>query len=46
MGLLILISFVRRYFGPEAATPITPAVIAIFSVAVFVLLVPNPLKLR
>jgi len=30
MGLIVLIGFVYRHFGPEARTPITPAVIGVF----------------
>ncbi len=46
MGLIVLIGFVYRHFGPEARTPITPAVIAIFGAAVFLLLGPLPLKFK
>jgi hypothetical protein len=46
MGLIVLISFVYRHLGPEARTPISPAVIAIFSASVFLLLGPLPLKFK
>lgn len=37
MGLIILICFIYKHFGPEASSPITPAAI-IFGTAVFLLL--------
>ena len=46
MGLILLICFTYRHFGPEARTPITPTVIGIFGVAVFLLLGPIPLKFK
>jgi hypothetical protein len=46
VGLILLISFTYRHFGPEARTPITPAVVGVFGAAVFLLLVPIPLKLK
>jgi hypothetical protein len=46
MGLVLLIAFTYRHFGPEAQTPITPSVIAIFAVAVFMLIGPIPLKTK
>jgi hypothetical protein len=46
MGLILLICFTYRHFGPEARTPITPTVIAIFGAAVFLLLGPIPLKFK
>ncbi len=46
VGLILLISFTHRHFGPEAHTPITPAVIGIFGAAVFLLLGPIPLRFR
>ena len=46
VGLIILISFTYRHFGPEARTPITPSVIGIFGAAVFLLLGPIPLKFK
>ena len=46
MGLLVLIAFTYRHFGPEARTPITPSVIGIFAAGVFVLLGPLPLKFK
>jgi hypothetical protein len=45
-GLILLIGFVYRHFGPDARTPITPAVIGVFGVAVFLLLGPTPLKFK
>jgi hypothetical protein len=45
-GLILLIGFIYRHFGPEARTPITPTVIGIFGVAVFLLLGPIPLKFK
>lgn len=46
VGLLALIAFCYRHFGPEARTPITPGVIALFGAAVFLLLGPIPLKFK
>ena len=46
MGLIFLIGFIYRHFGPDARTPITPAVIGIFGAAVFLLLGPIPSKLK
>jgi hypothetical protein len=46
VGLLLLIGFIHRHFGPEARTPITPAVIGIFGAAVFLLLGPISLKFK
>lgn len=46
MGLIALIGFTYRHFGPETRTPITPAVIGIFGAAVFLLLGPLPLKFK
>jgi hypothetical protein len=46
MGLIVLINFVYRHFGPEASTPVTPSVIAIFAVGVFLLLGPISLKFK
>jgi hypothetical protein len=46
MGLILLISFTYRHFGPEACTPITPSVIAIFGAAVVLLLGPLTLKFK
>ena len=46
VGLILLIGFTHRHFGPEARTPITPAVIGIFGAAVFLLLGPIPLKFK
>ncbi len=46
VGLILLICFTYRHFGPEARTPITPAVIGVFGAAVFLLLGPIPLKLK
>jgi hypothetical protein len=46
VGLTLLISFTYRHFGPEACTPITPAVIGIFGLAVFLLLGPISLKIK
>jgi len=45
-GLILLISFTYRHFGPEAHTPLTPGVLAIFGAAVFLLLGPIPLKFK
>jgi len=46
VGLILLISFTYRHFGPESNTPITPSVIGIFGAAVFLLLGPIPLKFK
>jgi hypothetical protein len=46
VGLILLIAFTYRHFGPEVRTPITPAVIGIFGAAVFLLLGPIPLKFK
>jgi hypothetical protein len=46
VGLILLIGFTHRHFGPEARTPITPSVIGIFGAAVFLLLGPIPLKFK
>jgi hypothetical protein len=46
VGLILLIGFTYRHFGPEVRTPITPSVIGIFGAAVFLLLGPLPLKLK
>ncbi len=46
VGLILLIGFTYRHFGPEARTPITPTVIGIFGAAVFLLLGPIPLKFK
>ena len=46
MGLIFLIAFTYRHFGPQARTPITPAVIGVFGAAVFLLLGPIPLKFK
>ena len=46
MGLIALIGFTYRHFGPEARTPITPTVIGIFGAAVFLLLGPLPLRFK
>jgi hypothetical protein len=46
MGLIVLIGFTYRHFGPEARTPITPSVIAIFAASVYLLLGPIPLKFK
>ena len=46
VGLILLIGFIYRHFGPEARTPITPSVIGIFGAAVFLLLGPIPLKFK
>jgi hypothetical protein len=46
MGLILLIGFTYQHFGPEACTPITPSVIAIFGAAVFLLLGPISLKYK
>jgi hypothetical protein len=46
VGLILLVGFTYRHFGPEASTPITPTVIGIFGAAVFLLLGPIPLKFK
>jgi hypothetical protein len=46
VGLVLLIGFTYRHFGPEARTPVTPAVIGVFGAAVFLLLGPIPLKFK
>jgi len=46
VGLIALIAFVYRHFGPEVRTPISPAAIGIFGAAVFLLLGPIPLKFK
>jgi hypothetical protein len=46
VGLICLIAFTYKHFGPEARTPITPSVIGIFGAAVFLLLGPIPLKFK
>ncbi len=46
VGLILLIGFTYRHFGPEARTPITPTAIGIFGAAVFLLLGPIPLKFK
>ena len=46
IGLILLIGFVYRHFGPEARQPITPSVIAIFAASVYLLLGPMPLKAK
>ena len=46
VGLALLIAFTYKHFGPEARTPVTPAMIGVFGVAVFLLLGPIPLKLK
>jgi hypothetical protein len=46
VGLILLIGFTYRHFGPEVRTPITPSVIGIFGAAVFLLLGPIPLKFK
>jgi len=46
MGLILLICFTYRRFGPETCTPITPSAVAIFGAAVFLLLGPIPLKFK
>jgi hypothetical protein len=45
-GLLFVIGFAYRHFGPQAATPITPSVVGIFGATVFLLLGPLPLKFK
>jgi hypothetical protein len=46
VGLILLICFTYRHFGPEVHTPVTPSVIGIFGAAVFLLLGPIPLKFK
>jgi hypothetical protein len=45
-GLISLIAFTYKHFGPGATTPITPTAIAVFAGAVFLLLGPIPLKFK
>jgi hypothetical protein len=44
MGLILLITFIYRHFGPEARSPVTPAIILIFSGGVFALIAPIALR--
>jgi hypothetical protein len=46
IGLVFLIGFTYRHFGPTARAPITPSVLATFGAAVFLLLGPIPLKFK
>jgi uncharacterized membrane protein (DUF485 family) len=46
VGLILLIAFTYRHFGPEAHTPVTPSIIGIFAVAVLLLLGPISVKAR
>ena len=46
VGLILLISYTYRHFGPEVRTPITPSVIGVFGAAVFLLLGPISLKFK
>jgi hypothetical protein len=46
MGLIFIICFISRHFGPGAASPITPSVVGVFGATVFLLLGPLPLKFK
>jgi hypothetical protein len=46
VGLILLIAFVYRHFGPEVRTPITPSIIGVFGAAVVLLLGPIPAKFK
>jgi hypothetical protein len=45
-GLVVLIGFIYRHFGPGAPGPVTPAVMAILAAGVFLLLWPMSLKAK
>jgi hypothetical protein len=46
IGLLILIGFIYRHFGPGAHSPVTPSVIAIFAAGLFLVVWPMLLKAK
>jgi hypothetical protein len=45
-GLLFVIGFTYRHFGPGATAPMSPAAIGVFGATVFLLLGPIPLKFK
>jgi hypothetical protein len=44
MGLILLITFIYRHFGPEAHARVTPAVVLILTGGVFALVAPMALR--
>jgi hypothetical protein len=46
VGLVALIGFIYRHFGPQAQGPVTPSVVAVMATGVILLLWPMSLKTR
>jgi len=46
IGLLVLVGFIYRHFGPEAQGVVTPSAVAVLAAGVFLLLWPIRLSAR
>jgi hypothetical protein len=45
-GLIVLIGFIYRHFGPGTHSPVTPSVIGVLAVGILMLMSPTILKMR